>query len=130
MPDISGVVYKIRGMRKPKSKLGWEPNANASAGFCSKFLLLSGFICLLVCFIVSFIYLGSGHYLWSGWGLKINGRVTEKISRERWGRRIIFDHGGSVKTYTIFKHKHTLALLFSFGGVKKFDLNKWWVKFF
>ena len=30
-----------------------------------------------------------------------NGGVTEKISYIRWGGRIIYDHGGSVKIYHI-----------------------------
>ena len=45
--------------------------------------------------------------------------VAEKISCVRWGSRIIFEHRSSVKTYAIFKHKCSLTLLFSFGGVKK-----------
>ena len=57
--------------------------------------------------------------LMTGVGTEDKGGVTEKIGCVRWDRRTIFDNGGSVKTCTIFKHKCTLALLFSFGGVKK-----------
>ena len=53
-----------------------------------------------------------------GTEVKMVGKLT-KLSGARWGKRIIVDHGGSVKTHTILRHKCTLALLFSFGGVKK-----------
>ena len=43
----------------------------------------------------------------------------KKLSCVRWGSRIVFEHRGSVKTYTIIKHKWSLFLLFSCGVVKK-----------
>ena len=41
-----------------------------------------------------------------------NGGIAEKISCARWGRKIRFDHKGSVKTYTINKQNAPLSYCF------------------